>query len=264
VELNLKGKRAIVTGGSEGIGLACAEALFCEGVSVVIVGIDKLDHAANAIRKLADKSRADEVIPITCDLSRGESIKLVVETAMKRFGRIDILINCAGAARAGDFFDLTDDDYISAWTLKCLGYIRMVREAARMMICNRDGRIVNIIGAGGRMPSATFLPGSTVNAALINFTRGVSKELAQYNIRINAISPAPVSTERANRLAEQTAQARGMNVDEVKAETARNIPLGRLIYPTEVANMVLFLVSDLSASMTGTEVLVDGGQTACI
>lgn len=264
MELYLEGKSAIVTGGSEGIGLACAEGLFREGVSVVIVGIDKLDAAAKVIRQLADKSREDEVIPITCDLSRGESAKLVVETAMKRFGRIDILVNCAGAARAGNFFDLTDDDYLSAWTLKCLGYIRMVREVGRVMIANKAGRIVNIIGAGGRMPAATFLAGSTVNAALINFTRGVSKELARYNVRINAISPAPVSTERANRLAEQTAEARGISVDEVKAETARNIPMGRLIYPTEVANVVLFLVSDLSASITGAEVLVDGGQNACI
>jgi len=246
----------------EGIGLAWAEALFCEGVSVVIVGVDKLDHAAEVIRQLADKSRADEVIPITCDLSRGESAKLVVETAMKRFGRIDILVNCAGAARAGDFFDLTDDDYLSAWALKCLGYIRMVREAARTMISNRDGQIVNIIGAGGGMPAATFLARSNVNAGLINFTRGVSKELARYNIRTDAISPGSVSTELANRLAEQTAEAGGTRVDEVKAATLRDIPMGRLIYPTEVANMVLFLVSDLSASMTGAEVLVDGwGKT---
>lgn len=140
----------------------------------------------------------------------------------------------------------------------------MAREAARTMISNRDEQIVNIIGAGGRMPAATFLAGSTVNAALINFTRGVSKELAGYNVRIDATSPGPVSTELANRLAEQTAEARGTRVDEVKAATLRDIPMGRLIYPTEVANMVLFLASDLSASMTGAEVLVDGGQNACI
>jgi 3-oxoacyl-[acyl-carrier protein] reductase/bacilysin biosynthesis oxidoreductase BacG len=166
---------------------------------------------------LSDKYRDNKVIPVEVDLSKGEDVKIVVKKALEEFGKIDILINCAGAARAGGFFELTDDDYLSAWQLKCLGYIRMVREVAPIMIKNKDGRIVNVIGVGGRMPSSTFLAGSTVNAALVNFTRGVSKELARYNVRINAISPAPVETERAKSLAEQTARARGISIDEVES-----------------------------------------------
>ncbi len=261
LDLGLSGKTAIVTGGSGGIGLAAAKALFVEGASVVIAANDKLEEAKTSIRQLSDKDRESEVLAVEADLTKAESVKLVVKTAIDRFGKIDILVNCAGAARAGAFLELSDQDFLDAWTLKLLGYIRMVREVAPHMIQRKDGRIVNIIGAAGRTPPPTFLPGSTTNAALINFTRGISKELAQYQIRINAISPAPAETERATSLAEQTAQARGISVEEVIAESARSIPLGRMIKPAEIATLVLFLVSDLAAAITGAEVLIDGGQT---
>ena len=194
-------------------------------------------------------------------MTKADSAEQVVQTAIDHFGKIDILVNCAGAARAGAFLELSDQDFLDAWSLKLLGYIRMVREVVPHMIQRKDGRIVNIIGAAGRTPPATFLAGSTANAALINFTRGISKELAQDNIRINAISPGPTETERATRLAEQTAQAKGISVEDVLAESARSMPLGRMIQPTEIAALVLFLVSDLAMGITGTEILIDGGQT---
>jgi 3-oxoacyl-[acyl-carrier protein] reductase/bacilysin biosynthesis oxidoreductase BacG len=125
----------------------------------------------------------------------------------------------------------------------------------------RDGRIVNIIGGAGRTPRPNFLPGGTTNAALLNFTRGISKELAQYNIRINAISPGLTATERAEQLAQQNAQARGVSVDEIKAESLQAIPLGKIVKPEEIAALALFLVSDLASSITGPEILIDGGQT---
>ena len=203
----------------------------------------------------------NKIIFAKADLSNPAQAQTVVETAINNLGGIDILINCAGAARAGNFLDLSDQDFIDAWTLKTLGYMRMIRAVLPHMIASKDGRIINIIGAAGRTPSPTFLTGSTVNASLINFTRGISKELAQHNIRINAISPAATETERAQRLAEQTAKGTGISVEEVIAETTKDIPIGRMIKPSEIASLAAFLVSDIASAITGAEILMDGGQT---
>jgi 3-oxoacyl-[acyl-carrier protein] reductase/bacilysin biosynthesis oxidoreductase BacG len=261
LELGLTGKTAIVTGGSAGIGLAIATALYREGVSVAIVARDRdrLDKAVQAIRALPDQG--NQVIAIAADITQVESIQTIVSKTIETFGQIDILINNAGSARAGSFLDLADEAFVDAWNLKLLGYIRLVRAVIPDQIQRRDGRIVNIIGGAGRTPRSNFLPGGTTNAALLNFTRGISSELAQHNIRINAISPGLTATERADRIAEQTAASRGVSIEQVKTESLKAIPLGRLAQPEEIANLALFLVSDLAASITGSEILVDGGQT---
>lgn len=261
LDLDLAGKTAIITGGSAGIGFATAKALYGEGVSVAIVArdSDRLEKAVNAIRELPNQG--NKVIPLSADLTQAESIEKVVSETLEKFGQIDILINNAGAARAGSFLDLDDEVFLDAWNLKLLGYIRLVKAVVPDQIRRRDGRIINIIGGAGRTPRPAFLPGSTTNAALLNFTRGISKELAQHNIRINAISPGSTATERAERLAKQNAQARGVSVEQIKAESLKAIPLGKIVQPEEIANLALFLVSDRAASITGAEILVDGGHT---
>jgi NAD(P)-dependent dehydrogenase (short-subunit alcohol dehydrogenase family) len=261
LELQLSGKTAIVTGGSAGIGLAIAKALYSEGVNVTIAARnpERLENAVSAIQSLPTPGA--KVIAIAADLTQAESVDKVVSTTLTQFGQIDILVNNAGSARAGSFLELSDDVFLDAWNLKLLGYIRLVKAVVPHQKNRRDGRIVNIIGGAGRTPRPSFLPGGTTNAALLNFTRGISKELAEYNIRINAISPGATATERAERLAEQNAQARGITVEQAKAETLQGIPLKRIAQPEEIAALTLFLVSDLAASITGAEILVDGGHT---
>ncbi|MDM9383975.1 SDR family oxidoreductase [Chlorogloeopsis sp. ULAP01] len=261
LDLKLSGKTAIVTGGSAGIGLAIAKGLYTEGVNVVITArnLEKLEKAVADIQSL--NTLGAKVIAISADLTQAESIDRVISTSLAQFGQIDILINNAGSARAGSFLELDDNAFLDAWNLKLLGYIRLVKAVVPHFKNRRDGRIVNIIGGAGRTPRPNFLPGGTTNAALLNFTRGISKELAQDNIRINAISPGLTGTERAERLAEQNAQARGVSVEEIKAESLQAIPLGKIVKPEEIAALALFLVSDLASSITGAEILVDGGQT---
>lgn len=263
MDLNLVGKTAIITGGSAGIGLACATALYSEGVSVLIAGRDeeKLAKAAQSLKATKSLNDKAQVVALKADLAQAEDVQKIVETALQNFRQIDILVNNAGSARAGAFLDLPDEVFLNAWNLKLLGYIRMVRAVVPHMKERKDGRIVNIVGGAGRTPSSAFLAGSTANAALLNFTRGISKELARDNIRINSISPGTTATERAERLAEQNAQARGISIEAMKAETASIIPLGHMVDPTEIAAMTLLLVSDRVASLTGTEIIIDGGQT---
>ena len=261
MDLNLNGKNAIVTGGSAGIGLACAKMLYTEGVNVLIAAHEGVDAAADDIKQSAGSDDQSQVISMKTDLSEAGQSESVVNATVDGFGRVDILVNCAGAARAGSFLELTDQDFLDAWTLKLLGYIRMVKAVAPHMMKQKDGRIINIVGAAAKTPAATFMTGSTANAALINFTRGISKELAPHNIRINAISPAPTETERAQRLAQQTAQAEGISVEEVMAQSTKSIPIGRMIKPEEIAALAAFLLSDLAASITGAEILIDGGFT---
>lgn len=263
MNLGLSGKTVIVTGGSAGIGLACAKTLFREGVHTAIVARNEkpLEQAARAIRSSSPHPGHAQVVAISADLTRAEDIQKLVQTVHERFGRIDILINNAGSARAGAFSDLEDEAFLEAWTLKLLGYIRMVRAVLPYMGEQKDGRIVNIIGGAARTPSPTFLPGSTANAALLNFTKGISKELIRHNVRINAISPGSTATERAKRLNKQLAEAKGISEREAWQQSVSGIPLGRLVEPAEIAAMAVFLVSDLAASIVGAEIAIDGGST---
>lgn len=262
MDLKLAGKTAIVTGGSTGIGLAVAKELYREGVNVLIAARDagRLEAGKAAIESERTVGPKPGIVGVSADLSQAETPQLLIDAALQRFSRIDILINNAGSAKAGAFFSMPEESLLDAWNLKLLGYIRMVKEVAPVMMEQKDGRIVNIIGGAGRTPNPFFLAGSTANAALINFTRGISRELAKHNVRINAISPGLTATERAERQAEQHALAKGISVAEQKAQSVAAIPLGHMIDPAEIAAMVALLVSDRVASITGAEIVIDGGQ----
>jgi 3-oxoacyl-[acyl-carrier protein] reductase/bacilysin biosynthesis oxidoreductase BacG len=199
------------------------------------------------------------VVAIAADLSRADEVERAAREATAAFARIDILVNNAGSAMGGNFLELGDEAYLGAWNLKLLGYIRMTRAIAPQMIERRDGRIVNIIGGAARTPAATFLSGSTANAAILNFTRGVSRALAPHNVRVNAVSPGNTATERSERLIANEAAATGRTADQVREERRARSPIGRITHPDEIAAMVALLVSDRVPSMTGGEVLIDGG-----
>jgi NAD(P)-dependent dehydrogenase (short-subunit alcohol dehydrogenase family) len=261
MDVKLKGKNAIVTGGSAGIGFACAKALVEEGTNVMIVGRNQkhLEEAVEKLRKVSKDMDSQAIIPVSGNLSEANTVNGIIDIAISQLGSIDILVNNAGSAPAGSFLDLKDEDFIESWNLKLLGYIRMIRAVAPHMMQQKDGKIINIIGSAGRTPSETFLPGSTTNAALINFTKGISKELARYNVRINAISPGVTSTERANKLAHQRASVKGISIEEEKKEVLSSIPLGNMVHPDEIAAFVLLLASNLVPSITGSEIVIDGG-----
>ena len=267
MDLNLAGKTALVTGGSAGIGLACAHMLVSEGVHVAIASrsVERLAGAAEALSGTARErgGKPPEIVTIAADLAKPEDVDRVAREAVAALGQIDILINNAGSAMGGRFLDLPDSAFLNAWTLKLLGYIRMTRAILPEMIARRDGRIVNIVGGAARNPTPAFLTGSTGNAAIINFTRGLSKELAAHNVRINAISPGVTQTERGDRLLEAEV-TEGRTLEQAREARLKRVPMAKITQPEEIAAMAALIVSDRMCTMTGAEVIVDGGAMPTI
>ncbi len=261
MDFGLNGKTAIVTGASQGIGRAIARALHREGVTVMIVGQDRarLDQAAR------DFGPGSAPVHIqVADLSLLAEIERVVSEALRLMNHVDILVNSAARTKTGGFFAMSDAAVQEAWQVKGLGYVRLVRAVAPHMIERGDGRIVNIIGSAARTPTADFIPGSMVNAALVNFTRGVSRELARHNVRINSISPGWTLTERQQRSFEMEAMAQNVPVSQTMQRAAMAIPLGKHVTMDEIATMTLMLVSDLTPGLTGEDIVIDGGMTPSI
>ena len=272
MELGLRGKTAVVTGASQGIGQAIARALHAEGVAVVMVSqtAETLRTSAASVASIAGvtggpkPAQPAEVHTVVADLSLWAEVERVAQESISLLGHVDILVNNASRTRTGNFFEARDAEIEEMLQLKALGYVRMVRALAPHMMERREGSIVNIIGSAARTPTTDFIAGSMANAALVNFTRGISRELARSNVRINSISPGWTLTERQSRSFQLQAQARQMSADDLMRQAARAIPLSRLVTTDEIATLTLLLASDVFPSMTGEDIVIDGGATPSI
>lgn len=262
MELGLRGKTAVITGGSKGIGRAIAAALAAEGVNLVLAarGPEALEQTA---RELSD-AHGVRVEPYAADLSEAEAVAGLAAFATAQLDRVEILVNNAGAIPAGTLESLDDETWHRAYDLKLWGYIRLTRALVPAMRARRSGAILNIIGNAGRQPSAAYIAGGPANAALMNFTKGLAAALGPDGVRVNAINPGPIRTERMRAMAEQRAAASGRSLAEEEAGSARGVPLGRAGTPEEVANVAVFLVSDAASYVHGAIVPVEGGATSGI
>ena len=254
MDLRLSGRRALVTGASKGIGFASAKLLAQEGCDVVLVSRSKpdLEHAKARIEAAAPKARIEIA---SHDLSKDEAVPALVE----RYGeRTDILVNNAGAIPGGTLADIDQPRWREAWELKLFGYIGMTRAFHARMAARRSGVIVNVIGAAGERVSASYIAGSTANAGLMAFTRALGAASPAHGVRVVGINPGPVSTGRLETL--QRGRAKSLLGDPERwREMLTDLPFGRAATPEEIAAMVAFLASDLSAYTTGTIVTIDGG-----
>jgi 3-oxoacyl-[acyl-carrier protein] reductase len=259
MNLELTGKVAVVTGASKGIGRAIALGLAAEGSRVVAVARDTA-----AIDKVVAEARdrgGRASLGISADLSQLSEVERMVATARRECGRIDVLVNNAGAIRGGAFLDIPDAQWIEDWNLKLLGYIRMARAVFPVMQGQGGGRIVNVVGAAARNPTAAYLTGGAANAALVNFTKGLADLGAESNILVTAVSPAATRTERWDSLMEQQAKASGKTVAEMRAAAEAPYRLGRIATPEDIADVVCFLASARASFITGICITVDGGAT---
>ena len=258
MDLGLHGRVALVTGGSKGIGRATALALAREGADVAICarGKELLERVAGEIAGHTGRT----VLPIVADLNREDEAQRFVHTAERHFGRLDILVNCAGSSPGGSLLHLSEGDWMESLNLKFLGYVRTTKAVVPTMKARRWGRIIQVIGNDGIKPIYFEITPGAANAAGINFTLAIAEELAPYGVLVNAINPGPVDTERWWGLVRTMAREKGISEAQASERAIRSIPMGRLCAAEEVADMVVFLASDRASFVTGALITMDGGQ----
>ena len=259
MELNLNGKTALVTGASRGIGAAIAQELAREGVSVCLAARDKakLDEVAASIAAISGSNRTTV---IAGDLREPAAVQAAVDTAVAAFGRLDILVNNAGATKRADFFTLSEQDWLDGFALKFHGYVRATR-AAWPHLRESRGCIVNIVGVGSRAGSAEFTIGGSVNVALLNFTKAMADIGIKDGVRVNAINPGLVETERFGRNIERVSREHGFDRAQAIAFLLASHGTKRVGRPEEIGWLTAYLASEKAAFIQGCVIDIDGGAT---
>lgn len=257
MELGLKDKVAIVTGGTAGIGLATALKFAQEGARVAICA-RTATSVERTVKLLRDQGA--DVYGQVADISKPDDIKAFFAGVDAHFGRIDILVNNAGTSMRGPFLQMTDADWESDLELKLYGAIRCSREAIPHMKKQKGGRIVNLATIGGKQPAASSMPTSVARAAGLALTKALSKELAGDNILVNAVCIGKIKAGQH----EKTAKAKGQEMDAFYSDFAKDIPLKRVGEAEEAANVIVFLASSAASYVTGTSVNLDGGSSGVL
>lgn len=256
MDLDLSGRSALVTGASQGIGYVIAEELAREGVNLILVArsLHKLEEA----EKYFQHKYGVSVKPIQADLSNSEIIPKLVKEA----GSVDILINNAGAIPGGNLETVDEETWRNAWNLKVFGYINMTRAFYQLMKnSQKQGVIINITGLSGIKLDANYIAGSSGNACLETFTRIAGAYSMDHGVRILAVSPGAVQTERIEKLMKNKAKNELGDMDSWQTYL-KNLPQGRAANPEEIAHLVVFLTSNKASYISGVVYHVDGGHNA--
>ncbi|MFE2923939.1 oxidoreductase [Streptomyces goshikiensis] len=261
MDLELTGKVAVVTGASKGIGLAITESFLREGGRVVA-------GSRSETRELAALRETYDVTFVAGDLSAGEGVDALIQAAMERHGRIDVLVNNVGATEPRtDFLTIDDAQWQHGFELNFFSAVRASRAALPHLFADGGGAIINITSLNARLPFPSVVDYSAAKAALTSLTKALSEEFAPRGVRVNAIAPGPVRTPfwtAPGGFAETVAAGAGTTAQEamdVVVPQQMGISTGRFTEPQEVADLALFLASPRAANITGAEFLIDGGQT---
>ena len=258
MDLAMTGKKAIVTGASEGIGKAIARVLAREGVDVAICARRKEPLEATAAEIAKETGR--QIIPLTADLTNAADAENFIKKAHAALGRVDILVNNAGSAPGGVIEHLSEDDWAGALQLKFMGYVRCMKHVLPIMQQQKKGRVVNLIGNDGVKFSYWEIAPGAANAAGQNLTISLAAQYGKHNISFVAVNPGPVRTERWTGLVKAMSRDMNISFEEADKLAPSSIPLGRIAECDEVANLVAYLASDLAFFVNGTMIEIDGGQ----
>jgi 3-oxoacyl-[acyl-carrier protein] reductase len=258
MDLKLKGKTALVTGGSEGIGKGITLALAKEGVDVAICARRKepLEKAAAEIAKETNR----KIVPIVADLTKDADAKNFVEQGHTALGRVDIMVNNAGSSPGGVLEHLSEADWAQSLQLKFMGYVRCLRYVLPIMVKQGGGRVVNLIGNDGVKPSYWEIAPGAANAAGQNLTISLAGQYGKHNISFCAVNPGPVRTERWAGLVAAMSRDMKLPLEQADKLAPASIPLGRIAEVDEVAALVVMLASPRMHMVNGTQIEIDGGQ----
>ena len=263
MDLGLKGKVAVITGGSEGIGKAAAATMAAEGAKVVICArrTDVLEDAASDILQ----TTGGEILAVTTDVSQPDQVHALFDTVLSAYGRLDILVNNAGTSAGGPFESVSDEGWQQDLDVKLFGAIRCSREAVPHMRNQGGGRIVNVTNLGAKAPGGASVPTSVSRAAGVALTKAMSKEFAVDNILVTTVCIGLIKSGQHERRFEQArAQNTGLTLDEWYADMGRNVPLGRVGEGHEAGDVIAFLASERASYLTGIAVNIDGGTSPVV
>jgi 3-oxoacyl-[acyl-carrier protein] reductase len=262
MDLGLKGRRAIISGANRGIGRTIAWAFANEGMHVALLGRNE-----SACRELADEIRAKSAVTaaaVRVDLEQPETIDPAMEQAVAALGGVDVLVNCAGGAYRGRLGEIPDEMWERYFKVKPLGLIRMTRAAFPHLKKSEQGRVINISGTRGREPEAHSTMSGPINFGTNSVTKAIANEFGAFGITVNAICPGSTRTRRWDELVSITARERKVNEKDAEAWLLREVPLGVVIEPEDIADLAVFLASARAAHISGTAINVDGGRTRSI
>ena len=257
MDLELKGKVAVVGGGSKGLGRACADVLAEEGASLAVCSRSPadLERAAQSIRE----ATGAEVLALTGDLDQAETVRHLVASTVERFGRLDILVNNSGGPPLARALSATEEQWATAVQRSLVFFARMCREAVPHMKRQGGGRIINVLASTVYQPIPNLALSGATRMGVVAFAKSLADEVGRDGILVNNVCPGSILTERM--LSNVTARAKelGLSVDEALAQRAAETAIGRIGEPREMAYLVAFLASGKAGYITGTTILVDGG-----
>ncbi|MFA6438557.1 MAG: SDR family oxidoreductase [Bacteriovoracaceae bacterium] len=262
MDLGIKGKIALVSAASQGLGKAAALSLAKEGATVAICSRD--ERSVNKTAKEIHAITGSIVLPVVTDVSNGSEINRLIDTIMMEYGKIDILVNNAGGPSTGKITTMTDVEWERGFDLTMRSMIRMTRAVLPMMEHRRWGRVITIASITAKQPVDDLLISSTLRPGILGLTKVLANQYGKNNITVNTICPGYVLTQRQEELSRSRSNEQKMTMEEYLKESAQHIPVGRLGRPEEIGDVIAFLASERASFINGANLMVDGGQSKAI
>ena len=263
MELGLRNRKAVISGANRGIGRTIAMAFAAEGMHLALLGRNETACEELAV-EIGKRNAGLKALAVRVDLEQPDTIDAALERAVSGLGGIDVLVNCAGGAYRGRLAEIPDEMWERYFKVKPLGLIRMTRAAFPHLKKSDQARVINISGTRGREPEAHSMMSGPINFGTLSVTKALANELGAFGITVNAICPGSTRTRRWDELVSITARERKTNEREAEAYLLREVPLGKVIEPEDVADLAVFLASARSRVISGTAINVDGGRTRSI